>query len=196
MKGISQCPSSSTKKGGGTVLLEKVSNIIQDISKKLTIVLLLIMFLNVFISALIRYAFDISFVGSYDYSKILFVWCSFLGASIVLKDQAHSKFEFLYGKTKGTTRLILNSFINLCLIVFFTMILIVGTKLSMSVIVQKMPASGISAVWIYLPIVISSFTMLIHSLNFLIKDIFVTTGSRVQGSSIDISDSIRRGESL
>jgi TRAP-type C4-dicarboxylate transport system permease small subunit len=151
--------------------LERFSNQIDKLTRWLAIRLLGIMFLIVLFTASFRYLFRISFVGAYDWSRVLFVWCIFLGVSIVYRQQAHSKFVFIESCMKGTLALINSLILNLLSTGFFIVVIYTGIKLCYSARIQKLPASGISALWLYLPIVIGSVIILLHSLVFLCQDI-------------------------
>ncbi|MCM3715362.1 TRAP transporter small permease [Halalkalibacter oceani] len=149
-----------------------LSGKLDSLTRIITMILLVIMFINVFSTAALRYVLGISFVGSYDFARIFFLWCTFFGACIVFKQKEHSRFEFFYIKTNRMIRRAIDLLSNLLYVGFFCMILVVGTRLTVSISTQVLPASGVSAIWLYLPIVLSAFVMLVHVLNFLYDDFF------------------------
>ncbi|MCM3759943.1 TRAP transporter small permease subunit [Alkalihalobacillus oceani] len=162
-----------------------LSDKLDSLSRIITMVLLVIMFINVFGTAALRYVIGISFVGSYDFARIFFLWCTFFGACIVFKQKEHSRFEFFYIRTKGMVRKTIDVLCNLLYVGFFCMILVVGTRLTISISTQVLPASGVSAVWLYLPIVLAAFVMLVHVLNFLYTDFFSPRSNEESKSDIE-----------
>ncbi|MBP1933351.1 TRAP transporter small permease [Ammoniphilus resinae] len=155
------------------MLIQRLSDVLDTWTRRLVMVLVCLLFLNVLVTALLRYAFNISIVSSYDYSRIFFLWCTFLGAGMVFKAKGHAKFVFFYDRTKEGLRFLVDLICNTLYVIFFAVILVVGTKLTISVSAQVLPASGITAAWLYLPILIAAFLMLIHVLSFFHHD-FVT----------------------
>jgi len=158
--------------------IRHLSDYLDKITRIVVMILLGVMFLIVFGNAVLRYLFEFSFVGSYDYSRILFIWTTFFGASVVYKQKGHPKFDFLHAKTRGVVRFAVDLLINLLVIGFLVIIMTVGTRLTYSIAAQTLPASGVSAMWLYLPIIIASAIMLIHAITFLLYDFLAGLSSR------------------
>jgi len=149
----------------------RFSDALDKLVRWLAIFLLAVMFIIVFGNAFLRYMFEINFIGAYDLSRIVFIWSVFLTVSIVYKQKAHSRFTFLYLRLNGATKFIVDIIINLLTAAFLSIIIFVGSVLAYSARIQVLPASGVSATWLYLPIVAGSIITLIHLITFLYQDI-------------------------
>jgi TRAP-type transport system small permease protein len=150
-------------------MLHIVSHQLNRAATILVMGLLLALFINVLVGASLRSIFSINFMSSFDLTRILFVWCTFIGASVVYKEKGHSVFSFLHGRTSGLIKLILDLINHVLTLGFLLVVVYFGAKLTVAVTVQSLPASGISVVWLYLPLAVSAALMLVHCLSFLIE---------------------------
>ena len=150
-------------------MLHIVSHHLNRVATILTMGLLLLLFFNVLIGASLRSIFDINFMSSFDLTRILFVWFTFIGASVVYKEKGHSAFSFLYGRTRGFIKLSIDLVNHVLTFGFLMVLAYFGAKLTMATSVQSLPASGISLVWLYLPLAVSAVLMLVHCLSFLFE---------------------------
>ena len=150
--------------------LKKCSDYINNLVIKLLFPLLLAMFFVVFIAVVLR-LINISFISSYDLSRLLFVWMTFMGMTVIYKKRGHMKFSFIYDLASGIKKTILDIVIDLLILIFFGFLMIVSFRLLGKIQIQKLPGSGIPAIWLYLPFFITPFIMIIHSISYLTENI-------------------------
>lgn len=88
-------------------------------------VFFIIIFLLIFFLVLLRYGFKTSIMGTYEIITMLFVYCSALGAAILVRQKEHIKISFFINKlSAGARRIVLTiNYILICFlnVVFFYM---------------------------------------------------------------------------
>ena len=136
----------------------------------LTDILLAGMFLITVVNVFLRYFFNINLLWAYDVLRVLFVGFVFFAASIVTFRREHASFVFVKGKLSFKTRYVLDVFTNMSTALFYALVAYYGYHLCVNVSNQKMPASGISAVFLYVLLVAAVAIMSIHSLIAIVVD--------------------------
>lgn len=150
--------------------LKTVSDSINKIVTYFLFPLLLFMFVIVFVAVIFR-LINISFISSYDISRLFFVWLIYLSITVVYKKEGHIKFSFLYNKFKGKIKVVIDICIHILVFLFFFVILYMGIKFYPSIRIQTLPGSGLSALWLYSPFFVSPAIMLIHSSAFILENV-------------------------
>ena len=69
--------------------MERISDIVDNINKKLTIVIVSVMAIVVFLQVLFRYALHLPLFWTEEFARYCLVWASLLGAGIALKRGEH-----------------------------------------------------------------------------------------------------------
>jgi TRAP-type C4-dicarboxylate transport system permease small subunit len=126
------------------------------------------MFLVVFVAVLLRLV-NISFVSSYDFARLFFIWITFLGMTVVYKKREHIKFNFLYDRFTNASKVVIDLIIDSMILIIFIVILYVSIQLLPKIAAQSLPGSGIPAIWLYLPFVVSSTIMIMHALAYILN---------------------------
>jgi len=150
------------------VFLRKISFVLDKFARFISMSTLLLIFIIVFVSAVLRYAFELNILSSYDWVRVMFVWFCFLGLSVVYREKNHSNFTFIIDRLKGKVSLINNKMLNVIAFLFFIIVAYSGLVLANATKLQKLPASGISAFWLYFPICIGAAISSIHALCFIL----------------------------
>lgn len=163
-------------------MFEKICNWIDYSIRILTMIILFLIFVIVFGSAVLRYLFELNILSSYDWARVLFIWFCYFGMTIVYKQRDHSKFVFIEQKLRGIIKTTNNTVIHLISLFFFIVVAYTGTSLSYTTRGQKLPASGIGAMWLYIPIALSSAIAVIYTIYRLCED-FGICKSKVESSN-------------
>lgn len=154
-----------------------LSDGIDTVCRWALIALLAVILLVIAGSILLRQLLGLHFIGSYDLSRILFIWGVFLGAGVAYKQELHTRFTIVATRLTPPGQIRLNILINgLCLV----LLVILGypsIQLAYSARIQTLPASDINAVWLYLPVTAGAFTMIVHALYLLFRDMHSLGGS-------------------
>jgi TRAP-type C4-dicarboxylate transport system permease small subunit len=149
---------------------------VDDLIEKVVILLVGILFVllvgSTLSQVLFRYIFKYPLYWTEETARYLFIWISFLGASVALKRNMHVAVSFVLSvfpeKVKDRLKLIGDIFI----LIFLVFAIIGGFTLSKSNIHQTSPALGISMFWPYVVIPLSGIIMFIFIL------IPIITGTR------------------
>ena len=83
------------------------------------------MVLLIFINVIGRYVFNFTFVSFEEISRILFVWCTYLGSAIAIKEGTHVRVDIVVNALKPKARKIVDIVANL--IVSFILVVTIYT---------------------------------------------------------------------
>lgn len=144
----------------------------QGISKALNIVGI-VMFLGVvgitFAQVLTRYVFRTPIASSEEMSRIFFIWISFLGAAMVMKENEHIRLDVVKEYLGSRGSLILELFIQLIILIFNTVMVTQGIYLMSITTRQVTSVTRIPMSYIYLIIPLSFGIMLIYGVAIMIR---------------------------
>ena len=93
-------------------------------------VLFITLFLLNILKISLRYFWGISWLWIPDFSRLVFIWAIFLGASVLYARREHLKMDFFVNKMKESTWGKLSLLIYLCLAIFLFILIIEGFKVS------------------------------------------------------------------
>jgi len=148
--------------------------------------LLLGMVLMVFGNVVLRYAFNSGIQVSEELSRFFFVWLTFIGAIVAMRDGSHLGMDTVVSKLGRRGKLF-------CLSLAQTMILLCcamlfwGTWRQHEVNATTLaPATGMSMIWVFGIGYITSAAMIVHALHKLWR---IATGQITDEELIDISES-------
>jgi TRAP-type C4-dicarboxylate transport system permease small subunit len=153
------------------IFLKRMSDWTDSVVKILAVPIGIGFILIVFITVLIRYVWQVSFVSSIELARVGFVWSCFLGATVCVKRENHIKFMFLIDRVGSCSRKWMKLSITLISIGFFSFVVIKGIQMVQVAQHTFFPALGYSQLWLYLPMPLCAVFMLIHSIAFLARDI-------------------------
>jgi TRAP-type transport system small permease protein len=114
----------------------------------LMVAALVLMVLMVFGNVVLRYAFNSGITMSEELSRWLFVWMTFLGAIVALKDNAHLGTDLLIGRLGPTGRKVCLALAETAMLYCAWLVLsgsITQTKINFEV---EAPVSGLSMAWL------------------------------------------------
>jgi len=131
---------------------------------------------NVFL----RYFFSINILWAYDVLRVLFVGFAFFAASMVSYRRTHAKFEFFYAKLPPKGKYAVNVFENVATTALYGTVVYYGTKLCISVSNQKLPASGISATFLYALMLLAMVIMCVHAITHIVEDTVAAFGKKTK----------------
>lgn len=153
------------------IFLERMSDWVDWVVKILAVPIGIGFIMVVFISVLMRYVMQVSFISSIELARVGFVWSCFLGATVCVKRENHIQFNFLIDKVGTVSRKWMKLNITIISIGFFSFLVIKGIQMVQIVQHTFFPALGYSQLWLYLPLPLCAAFMLIHSIAFLARDI-------------------------
>jgi len=145
--------------------MERISDIVDNINKKLTIVIISVMAIVVFLQVLFRYALHLPLFWTEEFARYCLVWASLLGAGIALKRGEHIAVTLFTERFLPGRKSILAAFlVDIFIFVILVVMLWGGISLVMMTRYQTSPALRISMAIPYLAIPIGSVIMMVHLL--------------------------------
>ncbi len=149
-------------------LLNIIFNRLRGILYFICVTSLSLMLIIIFTQVVTRYIFNYTFDWSEESARFLFVWTVFLGSALIIGEKGHMAVKLLSDKLKNTLAgAVLNIFIQLCSLVFISILIVQGSKMSRVMMFQTSPALGIPMGYVYSIIPVTGILMLLY----FIKDI-------------------------
>ena len=137
---------------------------IDRIFKILAIILFLFVILLTISQVLSRYVLKFPIAFSDEVSRFLFIWISFMGAAMVMKDDEHIRLDIITESLSPFMQLVLKNTIQLMIFIFCLTVTIQGVKLLHVAAKQVAPVSRISMGIVYSVIPLSFALMSIYAL--------------------------------
>lgn len=141
---------------------------------------LALMVLLVFGNVVLRYAFNSGIAVSEEMSRWLFVWLTFLGGIVALREHAHLGTEILVARLNATGK-------KICLLTAYALMLMICWMLFSGALEQtkinwdvSAPSSGASMAWFYAVGLVFS----VSAAAILLNDIFKVVTGRVSESEL------------
>jgi len=118
----------------------------------------------------LRYFWGVSWLWVPDFSRLIFIWAIFLGASVLYARREHLEMDFFVNKMKESMWEKLSLFIDLSMTIFFIILIFEGFKISK--IRMRIPFDmwDIPIGYAYAAVPICSVLMFIMTINKLIND--------------------------
>ena len=130
-----------------------------------------IMTLVVFAQVVMRYVFKNPFVWAEEFSRYLLVWISCLGAAYGIRTGMHIAIQFFYAKLGRELKISTSIFTHVITIIFFSVCVVWGLRISLAQWDQLSPGLQISMTWAYLSVPVSFAIMTLFSFELLAEDI-------------------------
>lgn len=118
----------------------------------------------------LRYFWGVSWLWVPDFSRLIFIWAIFLGASVLYARREHLEMDFFVNKMKESMWEKLSLFIDLSMTIFFIILIFEGFKISK--IRMRIPFDmwDIPTGYAYAAVPICSALMFIMTINKLINN--------------------------
>ena len=129
--------------------MDKLTDRVTHLLDVLSVVCLAAMVVMVFGNVVLRYAFNDGITMSEELSRWLFVWMTFLGAAVAVKEHGHLGTDMLVGRLGRTGK-------RVCLILSYVLMLGTNVLLFQGSWAQTVinadveaPVTGLSMAWVY-----------------------------------------------
>jgi TRAP-type C4-dicarboxylate transport system permease small subunit len=143
--------------------LNKIRLMLNSIFEKLTVLIVIVMVVVVAAQVFFRYVLHNSLYWSEELAIFLFIWLTFIGGEIVLRNGNHIAIDALLNALKGVHKLLLSIFIDVVIIAFACIVLVSGVGLTISTLNQPSAALQVPMAWVYGAIPISMILMIINT---------------------------------
>ena len=128
-------------------------------------IMLMVMTALTFVQVLLRYVFNNPFSWSEEATLMMLVWFGYLCMSIDIFKDEHAALYFLYNKVNGKTKKILDFVRHGLLAWFFFLLIKYGIMLCKLNLKKIQPATQMSYVWRYIPLLIGGVMMFVFCIS-------------------------------
>ncbi len=165
--------SKNMEKTGGNgllLLLQGVSNVLDQISIYAVVAIMAAMTAIVFVQVIYRFVLNNALSWPEEISRYMMIWVCFLGSAIAVKRGEHIGVTFIRERIPAKAQVAVSLLVNICVLLFLGCTTYYGIQLAKNVAMQRAPASRISMLWAYSSIPVGCLIMFIHTLvNFFEK---------------------------
>ena len=133
-------------------MIKSVNDIVEKIALYGCMFALASLFLLIAGNSTLRFAAGINLLWVYDYCRVLSMVFVFFGASVMVRRKLHVKFAFAEQRMPPMVNRIVRITFSLIMLATFCIIAYYGFRLSYTTRIQTLPASGLPATFLYVPI--------------------------------------------
>lgn len=145
---------------------------IESLETNICIYLLALMSFVVILQVFSRYLFNYSFVWAEELVRYLMIWMVMIGAALVQSKNEHIRIDFFPMLAGPRGRRIMETFFRLCTLLFLSIIIIKGIKISQFNRLFESSGLRISMFWPTLAIPIGALLIWLYTLSGLVKDVY------------------------
>jgi TRAP-type C4-dicarboxylate transport system permease small subunit len=166
--------------------MQKISHLFFKVAELALVILLSLMVIMVFGNVVLRYGFNDGLIASEELSRYFFIWITFLGAIVTLRDNAHLGLDSLVRRLSFQGKKVAYGLSNLlmlgcCVLMFYGTYKQHGINAS-----TRSPVTEIPMIWVY---GIGYITSIAMGLMILGKLIDLMRGRFKESDLIQIQDS-------
>ncbi len=151
--------------------MKKIIDWIEKIQKYVGMFFLSVFIVVVIIQIVARYI-GVSVLWTEEIAVFSFIWAVFMGAALMVRDEAHFSFDFLKSKLMGRKKYVLMSITHVLMLIFSIYLLIYGKEITRTFWEYNwysLPHFKMGYVWAVIPI--SAFLMCIYILEHMVNDL-------------------------
>ncbi|SKC66156.1 TRAP transporter small permease [Maledivibacter halophilus] len=158
--------------------MKKAIDLLERIQKYIGIAFLSIFIVVVIIQIIARYL-EISVLWTEEIAVFSFIWAVFMGASIMVRKEAHFSFDFLKSKLSGIKKHILDIIINVLMLGFTLYMLVYGKEIMITFWNYNwysLPDFKMGYVWAVIPL--TGMLMSIYIIEHIVNNIIQMRGGK------------------
>jgi TRAP-type transport system small permease protein len=151
--------------------LQRVCWVLESVTKAVEFGLLAVLVATVFGSVVIRYLglFTRSFDWVDEFSRFLFIWLAFLGATIASREAKHIRIDVLVEQLSPRTRALLGVLVDIGMIYFLIVLAVQGWQVTQQTSAQTSPSLGWSMSYVYASLPINAVIMLVYAVSGIVE---------------------------
>ena len=140
--------------------IEKImGRIIRCVEYTALLLLMMLACLTV-VGVIFRYVFNNPITWADEVSRYIFVWCTFFGATLVLRKNEHLSINFILNKFPGKIQQMISTYLVFAMCLFLVIIVVGGFIIANMNRIQISPAAGIPMSIPYLAVPANGLLML------------------------------------
>ncbi|HIW96821.1 MAG TPA: TRAP transporter small permease [Candidatus Corynebacterium gallistercoris] len=144
--------------------LQRLSGRINRVVEYLAATFLILLSLAAMLQVLTRHVLDFSFVWTEELSRFSFIWCSFLGASVLTYHGGHATLDFLHDRLHGRSRAYHSLLVEVIVFLIASCLVIFSIPLVTITYQQLSPALQIPMACVYSAVMVTGALIAFHSL--------------------------------
>ncbi|EJW13449.1 TRAP-type C4-dicarboxylate transporter [Rhodovulum sp. PH10] len=125
--------------------------------------LMAIMTALTFYQVVMRYGFNDAPAWSEEMVRFLFVWASFVGAAIGVKEGIHIGIDIIYNAVPRPVRLVVTYFIHVVIALFGLAMIVYGWNVVQLTRFQHSPALGLPMSWVYAAVPVMGVLLIVYT---------------------------------
>ncbi len=160
------------------IYLERLSNIIDKISRSLLLVIMVTMVTVIILQVFCRYILNSALIWPEELTIFLMSYMTFIGAAVALRSWEHIGIDFFVNKFSSHSRKLINILVRLLVLFFVVFLFVTGINLVTSSSHMISEALRISLIWPRLSVPVGAGFMLIHIIHLTYRDICALTNKK------------------
>lgn len=160
----------STRRNDYFVRLDQCCGVLNVISRYIVSVAIGMMLLATILQVIFRYILNAALTWPEELTVFLMSWTIFVGASVATREVSHIQVEIFVNLLRGRTKVIINLFAKLVVVVFLFFFLVSSWHVAILSAEFKSDALRISMFWSRLSLPVGGMLMLVQLVNLIIQD--------------------------
>ncbi|MDY6968228.1 MAG: TRAP transporter small permease [Spirochaetota bacterium] len=152
-------------------LLNNIGRYINIISEYFCIIIMFIMTFIVILQIILRYLFSFCFPWSEVSVRYMMIWGTLIASAIILQKEEHFRLTIFIERIQEKYSKIINLIFHFLMLLFVIILFIEGLKAAIFGLEMYTASLGISFFIPYLSIPVMCAFMILHLINFIIRDI-------------------------
>lgn len=149
--------------------LDMTGNVINKIARYFILICIGTMVPIVIIQIFRRYLFGSSFPWVEELARYLFIWATFIGSAIAIREKGHVAIEALINLLPESIRRKVKILVEISMAGLFLLFIVTGTKQVTLAWTQWASSIQISMGWVYLSLPVSGAIMFYHTIVSMLK---------------------------
>ena len=167
-------------------VLNKFSDGLDKVLRCICAALMIGFFLIMLLQVILRNLFPAHTLSWADgICRYLFVWATFLGASLATKIRSHIAITFIIDRFKGKARKVIDVIIYLFTMVMVALLFVWSIRATINVIPQQADSAHFSAAYVYAALPVGFFLLFLQTAICFVQDIFFNMGDTIEREDME-----------
>lgn len=150
-------------------MINSLAKYLLQFSEYLSILLMVLLTLIILVNVILRYIFGMPFGWAEEIAQLLIVWAVCIAMGIALHKGMHIGIIIILQSLPHKLSHIIKRYSNFLILAALIIIVRDGLNLTIHSAIGILPASGISQIWLYLPVPIGCSFMIIYIIDDLLN---------------------------
>ena len=143
-------------------IISRVASWVDRCIKWYIVVLMGLLVFMTFIQVVARYVMNSPFTSTEEYTRMILVWLTFIGAAVALRRNKLTRIEVLEERLPAGVRRALSAFFDLVLMFILVIIVVKGWEATLVTTSQIVAGTPLSYAWFVFSVVVGSIIMFFY----------------------------------